>query len=120
MAKMGKYCKAYMLPRLRQFAEWSENSANLRKEEKSVEGKQVLVPRQLTDQDHLYLQESLVVTDGIFIDENVIFDKITPEWEAFCKKELQFEVPDLQPKMVASAPASMDPLRLDRNGSPSE
>jgi hypothetical protein len=98
---MGKYCKAYMLPRLRQFAGWSENSANARKEEKSLEGKQVLVPRQLTDQDHLYLQENLTVTDGIFIDENVIFDEVTPEWEEFCKNELSFEAPDLRPKMVA-------------------
>jgi len=101
MAKMGKYCKAYMLPRLRQFAGWSESSSNARKEEKPVEGKQVLVPRQLTDQDHLYLQENLTVTDGIFIDENVIFDNVTPEWEEFCKNELSFEAPDLQPKMVA-------------------
>ncbi len=101
MAEMGKYCKAYVLPRLRQFAGWSENSANARKEERKVDGKDVLVPRPLTDEDHLYVQENLVVTDGIFIDENVIFDKITPEWEEFCKNELQFDPPDFPIKTIA-------------------
>jgi hypothetical protein len=36
----------------------------------------------------------LIVTDGVFLDENIIFDKISPEWEDFCKSTLNFEVPD--------------------------
>lgn len=86
MSKMGKYCKAYMIPSFREFSGWTENSQNARKENDS--------PRQLTDADFLYLQENFVVTDGIFIDENVIFDNVTPEWTDFCKNVLKFEIPD--------------------------
>lgn len=86
MGRMGKYCKAYMIPRFREFGGWTESSENARKENGS--------PRQLTDADFLYLQENYVVTDGIFIDENVIFNNITPEWIDFCKNVLKFEVPE--------------------------
>ena len=86
MSKMGKYCKAYMISSFREFSGWAEMSENARKENDS--------PRQLTDADFLYLQENFVVTDGIFIDENVIFDNVTPEWIDFCKRVLKFEVPN--------------------------
>ncbi|HEY6120511.1 MAG TPA: hypothetical protein VIV66_11155, partial [Pyrinomonadaceae bacterium] len=86
MSKMGKYCKAYMLPRFREFSGWTEISENARKENDS--------PRPLTDGDFLYLQENFVVTDGIFMDENVIFANVTPEWIAFCTNVLKFEVPN--------------------------
>jgi hypothetical protein len=80
MANMGSYCKAYPLGRFREFSGWSEKmpvSAD------SPEGEQ-----------YLFLQENLVVTDGIFIDEKVIFDNVNPEWESFCKTQLGFEIPD--------------------------
>lgn len=86
MPRMGKYCKAYMIPSFRAFSGWTETSENARKENNS--------PRQLTDSDFLYLQENFVVTDGIFMDENVIFDNVTPEWIDFCKNVLKFEVPN--------------------------
>jgi hypothetical protein len=86
MGKMGKYCKAYMVPSFRKFSGWTESSGNARIENNS--------PRQLTDEDFLYLQENFVVTDGIFKDENVIFDSVTPEWIDFCKNVLKFEVPN--------------------------
>lgn len=86
MSRMGKYCKAYMIPSLRKFSGWTEISEGARMENDA--------PRQLTDDDFLYLQENFVVTDGIFIDENVIFDNVTPEWIAFCKDVLKFEVPN--------------------------
>ena len=86
MSKMGKYCKAYPIMRLREFSGWKENSQNARKENDT--------PRPLTDSDFLYLQENFVVTDGVFIDENIIFDSVTPEWIDFCKNVLKFEVPE--------------------------
>ena len=86
MAKMGKYCKAYMLPSFREFSGWSETAENARKENGS--------PRQLTDSDFLYLQENYTVTDGILIDENVIFNNVTPDWITFCKSVLKFAVPE--------------------------
>lgn len=86
MGKMGSYCKAYPITRFREFSGWTENSRNARQENDA--------PRALTDSDFLYLQENFVVTDGIFLDENVIFDNVTPEWIEFCKSKLEFEVPE--------------------------
>ena len=103
MAKMGSYCKAYPIEMFRAFSGWEENSQNLRKEKKEVDGKEVEERRELSENDHFYLQENLVVTDGIFIDENIIFDNITPEWEAYCKDDLKFEVPDYETARVAAA-----------------
>ena len=46
--------------------------------------------RDLTGADYVYLQGSFTVTDGIFIDENVIFDNVTPEWIEFCRDVLGY------------------------------
>lgn len=93
MGKMGKYCKAYPIQRLREFKQWHENLQNTRKESQQVDGKEVETNRPLTDDDYLYLQENFVVTDGIFLDEHIIFDAVSPEWIDFCKTSLKFEVP---------------------------
>lgn len=93
MATMGKYCKAYLLKNLRQFSQWTERVENVKKEKKQVDGKEVEFDRQLTDDDIVYLQENYVVTDGIFKDENIIFDNVTPEWKDFCTNTLLFEIP---------------------------
>jgi len=85
MSKMGKYCKAYPINRLREFSGWQENSQNARKENDA--------PRRLGE-GFLYLQENFVVTDGTFMDENLIFDNVTPEWIDFCKNVLKFEIPN--------------------------
>ena len=93
MPKMGKYCKAYPIERFREFSAWGENLENLRREKSEVNGKEVEAPRTLREQDYLFLQETFVVTDGVFMDENIIFNNISPEWIAFCKETLEFEVP---------------------------
>lgn len=93
MSKMGRYCKAYPVERFRAFDGWTENLANIRKDKKIVEGKEVEFQRTLGDNDHFYLQEDFTVTDDIFLDENVIFNNVTPEWVEFCKNTLKFEVP---------------------------
>lgn len=91
--KMGRYCKAYYLSDFREFPGWPVNLAYQKTEKKAVDGKEVEDKRPLTDRDILYLQENHVVTDGIFHDENVIFDDITAEWTEFCAKRLSFELP---------------------------
>lgn len=103
MAKMGKYCKAYPIARFREYSGWAENSQNTRKVKSQIDGAELEVPRELTENDHLYLQENFVVTDGIFIDENVIFDNVTPEWTEFAKNTLNFEVPVYEPIQTAEA-----------------
>ena len=97
MAEMGRYCKAYPIQQFRAYPSWTENSDNLRQEKREGDGQEVVVKRELTEDDYLYLQENYVVTDGIFIDENIIFDGVTPEWIEYCKETLKFEVPTYEP-----------------------
>jgi len=96
MATMGKYCKAYPIQQLCQFNNWTENQENTRKEKQEINGKEVEQNRVLTDDDFLYLQENYVVTDGIFKDENIIFDAVTLEWKDFCTQTLSFEIPNYE------------------------
>jgi hypothetical protein len=106
MATMGKYCKAYPIKRLREFSQWTERSENTRKEKQEIDGTEVEVNRQLTEDDFLYLQENYVVTDGIFKDENIIFDQVTPEWKDFCHTVLGLEIPDYVCEPVESNTAA--------------
>lgn len=94
MKKMGRYCKAYPVSSFREFNEWTENLQNLRNEKREAEGKEVEAARELKENDFFYLQENYVVTDGIFLDQNIIFDAVSPEWISFCKETLKFELPD--------------------------
>ena len=103
MAEMGKYCKAYLAKQFREYPGWSENAANVRKEKKEVDGKEVEVDRQLDDDSILYLQENYVVTDGIFKDQNIIFDNVTDEWQRFCHETLAFEIPVYEPIEIKHA-----------------
>lgn len=96
MATMGKYCKAYPIQQLRQFNKWTENQENTRKETQEIDGKEVEQNRVLTDDDFLYLQENYVVTDGIYKDENIIFNTVNPEWKDFCTHTLLFEIPNYE------------------------
>jgi hypothetical protein len=103
MAAMGKYCKAYSLKKLREFKGWAEKTENARKEKQAVNGKEVEATRVLAEGDYLYLQENYVVTDGIFKDENVVFDSVTPEWIEYCQQTLKFEIPVYEPDKPTAA-----------------
>jgi hypothetical protein len=91
MARMGNYCKAYPIARLRAYTHWSENAMNSRMEPQVVDGKEAQAPRVLGDEEYLYLQENFVVTDGIFIDQHIIFDGVTDEWKEYCRNTLMFD-----------------------------
>jgi hypothetical protein len=58
---------------------------------KQVDGEMVEVVRDLTDADYVYLHTNFTVTDGIFIDENIIFTAVTPEWIEFCRTFVGYE-----------------------------
>ena len=88
MAILGKYCRAYPLSQLRQFPGWVEKSENARTIRREVNGEIVEEARTLTDADYVYVQRNLTVTDGIFIDENIIFDDVTAEWIEYCRNVL--------------------------------
>jgi len=40
------------------------------------------------------VQEDLAVTDGIFKDENVVFQDDTDGWKTYCEKNLGFAIPE--------------------------
>src|SRR5689334_986722 len=91
MRKMGRYCKAYPIERFEEFAAWPKDVDQVRRQqhaEEKTEADSLL--------DFLYLQEDFTVTDGIFLEENVIFNNVTPEWIDFCKNTLAFEIPEYQ------------------------
>src|SRR3954453_22293234 len=103
MAEMGKYCKAYLAKQFREYPNWTEKKENVRKEKKEVDGKEVEVERELNDDSILYLQENYVVTDGIFKDENIIFDDVTDDWKQFCPSTLESEIPVYEPIEIKHA-----------------
>lgn len=88
MTILGKFCKAYPLHLLRQFNGWNEKAGNARPIRKEVDGETIEEPRELTDSDYVYLHRNFTVTDGIFIDENIIFSDVTPEWIDYCRTVL--------------------------------
>jgi len=78
---MRKYCKAYHLKDLRRSAHWTEQHE---------ENEQAL-----SDDDVVYLWDDFtVVRSPIIADKSLLLDEVTPEWQAFCKEVLQFEVPE--------------------------
>jgi hypothetical protein len=116
MAEMGKYCKAYLAKQFREYPGWSENAENARKDKKDVDGKEVEVKRELDDDSILYLQEDYRVTDGIFKDENVIFDNVTDEWKEYCHGTLGFEIPVYEPINIPVASGSETAGKETGNG----
>lgn len=96
MPTMSTYCKAYLLKDLRAFAGWSEPAGYLRTETAETDAGPVDSQRALADDDYVFLHDNLTVSDGIFVDEQVLFSAATPEWQAFCRDTLQFEVPDFE------------------------
>lgn len=77
---MRKYCKAYHLKNLRQFSGWTEQSTEQEPE--------------LTDDDICYLWDDFIVVRSPVQEQGVIFDRVTPEWQEFCKTTLHFEIPE--------------------------
>lgn len=104
MPEMGRYCKAYLAERFREFSGWEENLQNLRKVKETKDREEVEVQRtEINDKDVLYLQENYVVTDDIFKNENIIFDKVDDDWKKFCTDVLQFEIPKYEPLEIKTS-----------------
>ena len=109
MAEMGKYCKAYCAEDLGQFDGWEAKIGNLRPEIKRENREEIEVDRaELQDDDVLYIQENYVVTDGIFKDEHIVFDRVTDSWKSFCTETLGFEIPDDEPIEIPAAQETTD------------
>ena len=89
---MGIYCKAYQLSDLRRYPKWKEDPAAARRV--PLADGSGSEPRLLTDSDVVYIQENHIVTDGIFKDENILFDAVDQDWIAFCEEQLLFAIPE--------------------------
>jgi len=87
-----EYTKAYQVKELRQFAGWQEKETVSAPD--SAAGAGSLAANKLTDEDVVFLHEDLTVTRLIWLNEDVIYDQITPEWRHFCNTVLQFRPPD--------------------------
>jgi len=81
------YAQAFLLGELRKFSDWHEEK------------------NELTDDDVVFLQQDFTVTELIWPGENVIFNRVTPEWKDFCTHKLRFKVPD-DFDLIASNPAA--------------
>ncbi len=95
MATMGRYVKAYTAATLSGFDAFAPNLDALRPADDGG------ARDTLADDDILFVHEDFAVTDGIYRDENVIFEPDTDAWKSFCTDTLGFAVPE----DVASLPA---------------
>jgi len=82
MASLGKYCRGYRLRDLRAWPGWNECVSPITEDQPS-----------LHDEDVVFIQEDYRVTRTIFLDQQMILAKTTPEWIAFCQDRLGFQVP---------------------------
>lgn len=77
---MRKYCKAYHLRDLRQFAGWEEQHPTT-------------IP-ELADENIVYLWADYTVGTSPIHQDSVLFNHVTPQWQDFCTQQLQFALPE--------------------------
>jgi hypothetical protein len=75
---MRKYCKAFQLEDLRRFTGWHEQSR-----------KHGGAPPTPTI---CYLWDDFTVATSPVLKDSLLFDTVTPEWQAFCTTTLGFVV----------------------------
>jgi len=86
-----KYCKAYPLAELRKYQTWNESRINWKK---SKEGDNGSSDSPFTDDKIVFIHQDFTVTESVWHNENVIFNQVNSDWEAFCSNSLKFKVPD--------------------------
>jgi hypothetical protein len=94
MSRMSEYCKAYPAQRFREYPAWTEDLTALQPPDADGEPPVEAAPRTLGEDDVLFLHDNYHVTDGIFVDEHIVFSADTPEWRRFCHDVLVFEIPE--------------------------
>ena len=75
--ELRPYCRAYTIADLRRFPGWTEPASADRP----------------GDDDVVFLHRDLTVTKMIWAGEDVIYDRITPDWEQYCRAALAFTPP---------------------------
>lgn len=86
-----EYSKSYYLKDLRQFPGWPREPRAA-----GVESRGGGANGEAADEDEevAFLHSDLTVTSSMWEGENVIFDRVTPEWKEFCESVLNFKVED--------------------------
>jgi ankyrin repeat protein len=77
-----QYCMAVRLKEVREFPAWTEANSKGSSE------------ADLAETTIIYLHANYVVTCSVWLDSEVLLDKVTPEWKQFCQSKLTFDVPD--------------------------
>jgi hypothetical protein len=94
MNRLGKYCKAYTYDDFRKFDGWNGGA---REEQRPGANAEAKTAGETDLSNVLFLQEDYTVTTGIFLDENVVFAEVTPEWIEFCRDSLKFDSSAIEP-----------------------
>jgi hypothetical protein len=89
MTQLLRYCKAYPAKHFQEFANWPAQEQTPASPARSENGSQ-----DSGIDDYWFLHENYVVTRGIVVDEDVIFDQVSPGWIEFCRTALEFKIPD--------------------------
>lgn len=71
------YCRHYLMGDLRGWEKWPAEQA-----------------RPLSNDEIVYLHQDFTVTRSIWPGEDVVFDEVTPEWIEFCRRSLNFSMPE--------------------------
>lgn len=71
-----EYARAYLAAELKQFPDWPKDSGNV------------------ADDEVVFLHGNLAVTRTFDSGKDVIFQSISPAWQAFCATQLNFRIPD--------------------------
>ena len=88
------YCKAYYLKDLRQFPEWTESRINWKEKPDFDSDEAESGDKEFSDSDVVFIHQDFTVTESMWHNENVIYNRVTPRWEEFCANTLKFKVPD--------------------------
>jgi uncharacterized protein len=87
-----QYCKAYPLGELRKFGDWFESRVNLNEKDDQKEKAQA-GDGTLTDEKIVFIHQDFTVTESMWQNENVIFNRVSEAWREFCSRVLGFRVP---------------------------
>lgn len=85
-----KYAKAYHLSELRKFPGWEGQAAGAGGPDAAEGNGNGAAPQG----EVVFLHQDYTVSRSVRAGEEVIFDRVTPEWKEFCDTELKFQVPD--------------------------
>ena len=71
------YCKGFYLKDLQGFAQWMPDNTAASNTADAI----------------VYIHQDFTVTRSVWPNEDVIFNKITPEWIHYCESQLRFSIP---------------------------